>query len=103
MFLRFANFYRRFIQRFSRIATPLPLVLKISGSTESKTRPGEGGGGVGSDSKDRHGGSEIDGSGKDDIEIDSGEVQVDEIGKNVQKLVLVQKDGKIFRLSYSRS
>ena len=37
VFLGFANFYRRFIQGFSRIAAPLTSMLKTSGSTESKT------------------------------------------------------------------
>ena len=37
VFLGFANFYRRFIQEFSRIAAPLTSMLKTSGSTESKT------------------------------------------------------------------
>ena len=33
VFLRFANFYHRFIQGFSRIATPLTLMLKTTAGT----------------------------------------------------------------------
>ena len=42
-------------------------------------KPKKGGDGVGSSSRARHGGSEMD-----DIEIDSGEVEVDEVGKKAQ-------------------
>ena len=34
MFISFANFYRRFIQGFSRIAAPLTSILKTIGSSE---------------------------------------------------------------------
>ena len=61
-------------------------MLKISGGTNSRTRSGEGGVEVSSDSRVGHGRSEIGGSGMDDIEIDSSEVEVDEVGKNVQNL-----------------
>ena len=91
LFLGFANFYRRFIQGFSRIAAPLTLMLKTSGGTESKTRPGEGGVGVG-DSKAGRGGSKLDGGRKiDDDEVDDDEVEDNEIGTKVQK---VQKSSK---------
>ena len=79
VFLRFANFYRRFIQRFSRIAAPLTSILKIA-------KPRKGGDGVGSDSRVGRGGSEIDGSRIDDVEVDGGEVEVDKIGKKAQNL-----------------
>ena len=36
VFLGFANFYRQFIQGFSRIAAPLTSIVKTSESTESK-------------------------------------------------------------------
>ena len=50
-------------------------MLKTSESTESKTRPGEGRVGVGSDSRTRHGRSGID-----DGEVDSIEIEYNEIG-----------------------
>ena len=86
VFLGFAKFYQQFIQGFSRIVVSLTLMLKTSRCTEFKARPGKGGVGVDSDSKAGCGGSEIDGSEKDDIEVDGGEVEVDEVGKKVQKL-----------------
>ena len=75
MFLRFANFYYRFIQGFSRIATPLTLILKTSGSIESKTRSGEGRVGVGG-SRAGRGGSKLDGR-----KLHGGEVGDDEVVK----------------------
>ena len=84
VFLGFANFYRRFIQGFSRIAAPLTLMLKTSGGTESKTRPGEGGVGVGG-SRAGRGGSKLDGGRKiDDNGVDGDEVD-DDVGTTVQK------------------
>ena len=59
-------------------------MLKTLGVTESKTRPGEGGVGVGSYSRVRCGRSEIGRGGMNDIEVDGGEVKVDEIEKKVQ-------------------
>ena len=85
VFLGFANFYRRFIQGFSRIAAPLTSMLKTLGSTESKTQPGEGKVGVGG-SRARCGQRKIDGIEIDNVESDGGEVEVDEVGKKVQKL-----------------
>ena len=85
VFLGFANFYRRFIQGFSRIAAPLTSMLKTSGGTESKTRPGEGGVGVGGSRAGRGGSKLGDGSGMDDIEVDGGEVEVGEKGRNLFK------------------
>ena len=83
VFLGFANFYRRFIQGFSWIATTLTSMLKTSGSTEPSIRPGEGILGVGGGS--RAGRDGIDGSGMDDVEVDGGEVEVDEVGKKARK------------------
>ena len=81
MFLGFANFYRRFIQGFSRIAAPLTSMLKTSGSTESKTRPGEGGVGVGG-SRAGHGRSKMD----NERRVDGDKFGDDEVGTKVQKL-----------------
>ena len=60
--------------------------MKTSGSTEFKTQPGEGGVGVGGDSRAGRGGNKIDRSGKDNIEVDGGEIEVDEVEKKVQQL-----------------
>ena len=84
VFLGFANFYRRFIQEFSRIATSLTSMLKTSGSTESKTRPGKGGVGVGGSRAEREG-SKLDESELHGGKIDGGEVEDDEVGNKVQK------------------
>ena len=59
-------------------------MLKTSGSTESKTRPGEGGVGVGGSRAGRKG-SKLDGSELHDDEVDDGEVEDDEVGKKVRK------------------
>ena len=83
VFLGFANFYCRFIQEFSWIAAPLISMLKTSGSTEPLTRPGEGAVEVVGDS--RAGRDGIDGSGMGDVEVDGGEVEVDEVGKKGRK------------------
>ena len=50
VFLRFANFYGRFIQDFSRIAALLISILKTTGSTGSAAHPEETEGEVGGDS-----------------------------------------------------
>ena len=50
VFLGFANFYRRFIQGFSRIAAPLTSMLKTTGSTGSVASPEETKDGVGGNS-----------------------------------------------------
>ena len=87
VFLGFANFYRRFIQGFSRIAAPLTSMLKASGSNESKTRPGKGRVGVGGSRAGRggnragRGGSKLD----DGIRNDGDEVDGNEVGTKVQK------------------
>ena len=61
-------------------------MLKISGGTESKTRPGKGGVGV-DGSRARRGGSKLDDKRKiDDNEVDGNEVRNDEVGTKVQKL-----------------
>ena len=59
-------------------------MLKTS-STKS-AEPRKGGVGVGGDSKARGSRSKIDESGMDDVEVNGGEVEVDEVGKKVQKL-----------------
>ena len=59
-------------------------MLKISGSTESKTQPGGGGVGVG-DSRAGREESKLDGSEVHDGKVDSGEVEDDEVGEKVQK------------------
>ena len=69
MFLGFANFYRRFIQRFSRIAAPFISMLKTA-------EPRKGGDGMGGDSRVGFGESEMN-----NVEVDGGKVEVDEIGK----------------------
>ena len=76
VFLGFANFYRRFIQGFSRIAAPLTSMLKTA-------EPRKGEDGVGGDSKAGRDG--INGNGMDDVEVDGGEVEVDEVEKKAQK------------------
>ena len=89
VFLGFANFYRRFIQGFSRIAALLTPMLISSVSTEPSIQPGEGVVGVGGDS--RVGRDGIDGSGMDDVEVDGGEIEVDEVGKKGRKTSKSQK------------
>ena len=84
VFLKFANFYQRFIQGFSWIATPLISMLKTSGNTEFKTQPGEGGVGV-AGSKAEHEGSKLDRSKFHGNEVDGGEVEDNEVGEKVQK------------------
>ena len=81
IFLGFANFYWRFIQRFSRIAALFTSILKILGSTEFLTRPGKGGVRVGIDIRAGHDRSELNKN-----EIDGDEIRNDEFGKKVQKL-----------------
>ena len=71
-------------------------MLKTSGGIKSKTQPGEGGVGVGGDSKAGRGRSEIGRSGLNKVEVDGGEVEVDEVGKKVQNL---SKSKKIVRSS----
>ena len=78
VFLEFANFYRRFIQGFSHIAVSLTSMLKTA-------KPKKGGDEVGSNSRAGRRGSEIDGSGMDNVEVDGGEVEVDEIEKKGRK------------------
>ena len=58
-------------------------MLKISSTESTKLR--KGGVGVGGNNKAGRGGSEIDKSRIDNIEIDGGEVKVDEVGKKVHK------------------
>ena len=60
-------------------------MLNISGSTESKAQPGEGGVGVGSSRAGRNW-SRLNRSKIDNGEVDSGKVRDDKVGKKVQKL-----------------
>ena len=85
MFLGFANFYRRFIKGFNRIAATLTSMLRTSGSIEPSTRLGKGIVGAGTDSRDRRDGNKLDGSELDGDKVDGGEFEVDEVGKKVQK------------------
>ena len=84
VFLGFANFYRRFIQGFNWIAAPLTSMLKTL-STEL-AKPKKSGVGVGGNSKAGRGQSKIDGSEMNNVEVDGSEVEVDEVGKKIQKL-----------------
>ena len=67
-------------------------MLKTSGNTEPLTRPGKGVVEVGGDS--RAGRDGIDRSGMDDVEVDGGEVEVDEVGKKGQKTSKSKKSSK---------
>ena len=69
-------------------------MLKTSRGTESKTLPGEVGVGVSGDSRARHDRNEIGESELDDIEVDGGEVEVDEVGKKVQKTTKSKNSSK---------
>ena len=80
MFLGFANFYRRFIQGFCRIAIPLTSMLKTSANTKSKTRPSESEVGVGGRRAGR-GGSKLD----DGTRNDGNKVDGNEVGSKLQK------------------
>ena len=79
MFLRFANFYRRFIQGFSRIAASLTSMLKTLNTKSAEIRKGVVGVGGGSRAGRDKGG--IDESEMNDVEVDGGKVEVDEVGK----------------------
>ena len=83
VFLGFANFYRRFIQGFSRITAPLTSMLKTSNTKSAELK--KDGVGVGGDSWAGRGGSEIDGSRMDNVELDGSEVEVVKVEKKVQK------------------
>ena len=80
IFLWFANFYQRFIQGISWIATPLTLMLKNLGSTESQTWPGKGGVEV-DGSRARRDRNRLDESRIDNVEVDGAEIGDDELGK----------------------
>ena len=96
MFLKFANFYQQFIQRFSWIAAPLTSMLKTSGGTESKTQPGKGGVRV-DGSRIGYGGSKLDDGRKiDGDKVDGNEVGDDEVWTKVQKLFKSKKTESSF-------
>ena len=78
VFFGFANFYQRFIQRFSWIAAPLTLMLKT-------VKPRKGGVRVGGNRRAGHGGRKLDERRIDDDEVDGNEVD-DKVGTTVQKL-----------------
>ena len=61
-------------------------MLKISGSTESKTRPDEGEVMVGGNNRARRDKSELDKSRIDENKIDGSDFRDDEVEKKVQKL-----------------
>ena len=61
-------------------------MLKTLKNTESLTRPGKSGVGVGGDSKAGHDGNELNRSKVDNSEVDGNEVRNNEVGKKVQKL-----------------
>ena len=67
-------------------------MLKTSVSTEPLTRPGEGV--VGVDGNSRAGRDEIDRSGIDDVEVDGGKIEVDEVGKKGRKTFKSKKLSK---------
>ncbi len=46
VFLGFANFYRRFIQGFSRLAAPLTSMLKTTSVAGPTKKPEQGGQGI---------------------------------------------------------
>ena len=83
VFLGFANFYRRFIQGFSRIAAPLTSMLKTSSTESAEPRKGIVGVGGGSRAGRDRGG--IDRSEINNVEVDGGEDEVDEVGKKARK------------------
>ena len=83
VFLGFANFYRQFIQEFSQIAVPLTSMLKTSSTKSAEPRMGVVGVGGGSKARCNRGG--LDGSGIDNVEVDSDKVEVEEKGRNLFK------------------
>ena len=83
MFLRFANFYRQFIQRFSWIAAPLTLILKTLSIELAKSKNDRVG--VGGDSRVGRNGSEIDESRMNNVEVDGGEVRDNKVRKKGRK------------------
>ena len=74
-------------------------MLKTSGSTEFKTRSGEGGVGV-VGSTARRKGSKLDGSKFHSSEVDGSKVEVDEIEKKVQKCKNLFKSKKAIGLDF---
>ena len=60
-------------------------MLKTSENTKLLTQPGEGIVGVGGDSRAKQDTNKLDESEVDSDEFDGGEVEVDEVGKKVQK------------------
>ena len=83
VFLRFANFYRQFIQEFSWIAATLTSMLKTSSTKSTETNKGVVG--VGGGSKAGRNRDRLVGSGMDNVEVDGGEVEVGKKGRNLSK------------------
>ena len=77
-------------------------MLKTSGGTESITRPGEGGVGVGGSRAGRGRSKLDDGRRIDDNEVDGDEVRDDEVGTKVQKLSKSKKTESGFLTSGAR-
>ena len=82
IFLKFANFYRRFIQGFSRITTPPTSMLKTSSTKLVELKKGVVE--VGGENRASRGRGGLDGSGMDDVEVDGGKVRDNEVGKKVE-------------------
>ena len=78
--------------------------MKISGSTESKTRPGEGGVGIAGSRAGRKGSkldrSELHSTEGDGVEVDGGEVEDEKVGKKVQKCKNLSKSKKMVGLDF---
>ena len=87
--LRFANSYWWFIQKFSRIAASLIIILKVLESIESISQPGEDRVKVGDNNRTKRNGryklgsSEVEGD-----EVNSGEFIYKEVGKKDQKITM---------------
>ena len=84
------------------MAASLTSMLKTSGGTKSKTRPGEDGVGVGGSRAGRGGSKLDDGRRIGDDEVDGDEVGDDEVGTKVQKSSKSKKTESGFLISGAR-